>query len=435
MVSSAFSAFIRGSFKLPFADVGEVSLDRRRGRHHRTHEMRASAASLPPFEVSIARRRTTLARLKYVRVHPQAHRTSRLAPLKTRFVKNTIESLALRRLLHILRTRHHHRAHRRIDPVTFHDARRRTQIFNARVRTRSDERAIDRDLLNTRPRFQRHVFERAFRRLSIRRTKSFSRIRHITRYRHDHAWTRPPRYKRLESRRIDLNRAIKHCIRIALKTLPMADRFVPLSRREPATLEICKRSFVRRNHPRARARFDAHVAQRHAALHRKRTHRVARVFDRATRRAVSPDLADDAEREIFRRHAFAQRPARLHLHRQRLVLRQTLRREHVLNFARADAKRERAKRTVSARVTIAANDRHAGLREAELWSNDVNNALLGRVDVEKRNAKLGAVATQGFDLLRRGRVRDRKTAIGCGNIVIDGAERKIRPSDFASGLA
>ena len=47
-------------------------------------------------------------------------------------------------------------------------------------------------------------------------------------------------------------------------------------------------------------------------------------------------------------------------HRERLVLWQALRGEHVFDFARADAKRKRAKRAVRARVAVAANDRHAG---------------------------------------------------------------------------
>src|SRR5689334_24025005 len=98
--------------------------------------MRAAAAPLATFKVSVTRRRATFARLKYVGVHAQTHRAPRFAPLETSFVKNAIESLTFRGLLHVLRTRHHHRTHRRIDPVTFHHARRRTQVFEARIRTR-----------------------------------------------------------------------------------------------------------------------------------------------------------------------------------------------------------------------------------------------------------------------------------------------------------
>src|SRR5829696_4290680 len=85
--------------KFPLSHVREVSPNCRRRGHHRTHEMRASAATLTPFEVSITRRRTALARLQSIGVHAEAHRASRLAPFKTRFVENAIEPFAFRGLL------------------------------------------------------------------------------------------------------------------------------------------------------------------------------------------------------------------------------------------------------------------------------------------------------------------------------------------------
>jgi hypothetical protein len=86
-------------------------------------------------------------------------------------------------------------------------------------------------------------------------------------------------------------------------------------------------------------------------------------------------------------------------------------------------------------MTVATNDCHARLSKTKLWSNDVNDALLGRVNVEELNAKLPAVAPQRFDLLRRRCISDRETAIRRGNVVIDSAESKIRASYFAACLA
>jgi hypothetical protein len=65
----------------------------------------------------------------------------------------------------------------------------------------------------------------------------------------------------------------------------------------------------------------------------------------------------------------------------------------------------------------------------------VNDPLFGRVDIEELNAKLFAVSSQCFDLLRRGRVSDWQVAIGSGDVVIDSAESKIRASYFAACLA
>ena len=106
----------------------------------------------------------------------------------------------------------------------------------------------------------------------------------------------------------------------------------------------------------------------------------------------------------------------------------------MLDFTRANAKRERPESTVSARVTIATNDRRAWLRQAKLWSNDVNNALFGRLYVEELNSKLFAVSTECLDLSRRNRICDRQVAICSWNVVIDGAESEIRASHFAVRL-
>src|SRR5688572_24128716 len=107
----------------------------------------------------------------------------------------------------------------------------------------------------------------------------------------------------------------------------------------------------------------------------------------------------------------------------------------MLDFARADAKRKRTERAVGARVTIATDNRHARLRQTKLGTNHVNDTLLRRVNIKELNAKLLAVSAQCFDLLRSRSVRDRQTAIGGRNVVIDGAESKIRASYFSARLS
>src|ERR1044072_7984146 len=112
MPSSAFYLHKSALPKFPIAHVREVSLDRRCRSHHRTDEMRAAAAALASLEVAITRRRAALTGLQNISIHPEAHRTPSLTPLKSRLVKNPIEPLAFRRALHLLRSGHHHRAHR-----------------------------------------------------------------------------------------------------------------------------------------------------------------------------------------------------------------------------------------------------------------------------------------------------------------------------------
>src|SRR5688500_15692708 len=128
---------------LPVADIGEVALDRRRGCHRRAHQVRAPAASLPAFEVAIARRRTALAFAEDVVIHAEAHRAARLAPFEAGLGKDAIEAFTLRVSLHLLRARHHERARALVDVVAARHAGRGTQILQPRVGARADEHAID----------------------------------------------------------------------------------------------------------------------------------------------------------------------------------------------------------------------------------------------------------------------------------------------------
>ena len=58
------------------------------------------------------------------------------------------------------------------------------------------------------------------------------------------------------------------------------------------------------------------------------------------------------------------------------IERQALRREHVAHLRGADAERDRAQRAVRRGVAVAARDRHARLRETELGTDHVDDALV-----------------------------------------------------------
>src|SRR3954452_25519908 len=66
----------------PVADVDEPALDGGRGRHLGRDEVRAPAAALAPLEVAVRGRGAALAGAERVRVHPQAHRAARAAPVE-----------------------------------------------------------------------------------------------------------------------------------------------------------------------------------------------------------------------------------------------------------------------------------------------------------------------------------------------------------------
>src|ERR1035438_7833328 len=101
--------------KSPIPNVSEMPGNRRRRRHHGADQVRASSASLPAFEITVAGRRAALSWLQDVGIHAETHRASRLAPFKPRIQKNAVQSFLFRRELDRLRARHHHGANLRIE--------------------------------------------------------------------------------------------------------------------------------------------------------------------------------------------------------------------------------------------------------------------------------------------------------------------------------
>ena len=114
--------------------------------------------------------------------------------------------------------------------------------------------------------------------------------------------------------------------------------------------------------------------------------------------AGGSDLADDREDHVLGGDPERQDARDVHPHVQRPLLQQRLGRQHVLDLGGADAERERAERAVGRGVAVAADDRHAGQREALLGADDVDDALADVVDVEQLDAEVAAVLLQRLDL-------------------------------------
>ncbi len=129
-------------------------------------------------------------------------------------------------------------------------------------------------------------------------------------------------------------------------------------------------------------------------------------------------------------------PLTSHRHRLRPRLRQRLRRQHVLDLGRADADRQRAEGAVRRRVAVAADDGHAGLGQALLRPDDVDDALAHVVDAEVGHAEL-------FDVLvaapRPAAIESgsgqRLVAVHGRHVVVDGREREVGPAHLAARSA
>ena len=88
-----------------------------------------------------------------VGIHAQAHRATRLAPLRSGFLENAIQSFVLGRLLHGLGARNDQNADIGMHLVAVNDFCRGAKIFQAAIGAGSDKYAIDGYVLDSRARF------------------------------------------------------------------------------------------------------------------------------------------------------------------------------------------------------------------------------------------------------------------------------------------
>ena len=224
-----------------------------------------------------------------------------------------------------------------------------------------------------------------------------------------------------------------------LQRLPVVERHVPrlALRRARLVLDVGEGRLVRRDQAGAGAAFDRHVADGHAAFHRQRADRLAGIFDDVAGAAGRSDLADDGEDDVLGRDAGRQLPVDAHQHVLGLALDQRLGGEHMLDFRGADAVRQRTEGAVGRGVAVAADDGHAGQREALLRADDVHDAL---ADIVLRIILDAEIAWRSSPAPRSGcgfpRSVDAALAVGRGrHVVVDHGQRLFRVTDLAAGHA
>ena len=144
-------------------------------------------------------------------------------------------------------------------------------------------------------------------------------------------------------------------------------------------------------------------------------------------------LGDQPEDQVLRADAHAGLARERDAQRARALLREGLRGQHVLDLARADAEGECAERAVRRRVRVAADDRHARLRDAELGPDHVHDALPAVAEPVVRDAELLDVARQGVELLPRDLVLDGAGEIPRGHVVVGRRNGAIGPAHGAPG--
>src|SRR5690606_31416065 len=332
-----------------------------RGGGDRAREYRARARALTTLEVAVARAHGELAGRHDVAVHADAHRAAGLPPLPARRADDLVETFRFGFALRLIRSGHDEQAHVVGDLAALEDTRRVANIAEPAVRARADEHDVDRRAEQRLACLDAHVVECLL-------ESDIAAFRHRLIDLDDHPRIRAERDHRREPRDVDAHLAVESRAGIARELPPALERGVPvlpLGRERPAG-PVRVRDGVGRDHAGPRAGRGRHVADGHALLHRQRADRLAAVLDDVSRAAGDADRADDPQDQVLGRHAGAGAPGELDRERLRLALQQALRGEDVADLRRADAEGEGAECAVRARMRVAADDRLAGLRRAEL---------------------------------------------------------------------
>ena len=185
----------------------------------------------------------------------------------------------------------------------------------------------------------------------------------------------------------------------------------------------------------ARAGLDRHVADGHAPFHRQGANRGPAVLEDIALTAAGSDPGDDGQDDVLRGHPCGQLAFHVDRHRLERLQGQRLRRQHMLDLARADAECQCTERPMRRGVGVSADDRHSGLREAKLGADDVYDTLLDAAERVQRHAELGAVRAQRLELGPRDGIGDRLVDVRGRNVVILCRQREIGTAHGTTGVA
>jgi len=396
--------------------------------------VRASATPLSALEVTVRGRGAALARAELVGIHAETHRASRLAPLESGVEKHLVEALSLGLALHAMRSRNHEGPDAVRDAVAGGDAGRCPQVLDSRVGARADEHHVDCDRLHLGAGFEAHVSEGPFSALALVGVAELVGRGNDAVERHDLGRVCSPRDEGDQVGGAQRDLGVEFRVVVAGEGAPTRGRGFEavVFGHAWAPPEVVDGGLVGRHEARARARLDAHVAQRHAAFHREGAHRIAAKLDDVTRAATGAEVRDDREREILRADAVRGHALERDGHGLGALLGEGLGREHVLHLARADAEGQGAECAVGGGVRVTTDDGHPRLGHAEFGSDDVDDSLVLVAAREQGDAELSAVLVQRLELSARDGVLHRcRDRVG-GHVVVRRREGPVRSTDAAT---
>ena len=330
-----------------------------------------------------------------VRVHAQAHRAAGAAPLGARLLEDHVESLVLGLQPDPHRARYDEQPRVLGDLPAPDDLGGQPEVLDPAVGAGADEDGVDLDVAHRGAGLERHVLQRL---LGGDAVAARPRSRRGSGRSAPSGTPWPGLVPQVTngvmvpaSRTISSSYSASASVK---QRLPVGDGGVPVLAlgRLRAALDVVEGRLVGCDQPGPGAPLDAHVADRHPALHRELLDGRAAVLDDVALSAAGAGVRDQREHEVLGGDAVGEAAVDGDRHRLRPGLGQRLGREHVLDLRRADAERDRAERAVGAGVAVAADDRHPGLGESELRTDDVDDALVEVAERVQPDAELLGVA-------------------------------------------
>ena len=327
------------------------------------------------------------------------------------------------------------------DGATLDDFRGGAQVLDAGVGAGAEEDRVDLDVAQRGAGLEVHVLHGALGGEAVVVVGEVLQLRDGFCQRQALAGVGTPGDERSQGGAIDVHDGVELRVVVGAQGLPVLHGCVPVLalRRVRAAFEVIEGGLVGGDHARAGAGLDGHVAHGHAGFHGQLLDGLAAVLDDVALAAAGADLGDDGQDQVLGGHARLQFAGNLDGHCLEGFQRQGLGGQHVLDLAGADAHGDGAEGAVGGGVRVATDDGHAGLGQAQLRSNGVDDALFNVAHGVQANAELFGVVAQGGHLQAAGGLLDLLQVAGLhangGDVVVLGGDGQIRAADLAAGLA
>ena len=237
---------------------------------------------------------------------------------------------------------------------------------------------------------------------------------------------------RLDISGIKAHLLIEDGILLTFQRFPICQRLVPFFpfRSVLTSLDVCKGGFVRSHHTAARTHLYTEITQSEASFHRQTAHSLSGILHKVARSTAGCHFGHHIERHILGSDALAQPAVHRNTHRFGTRLKDTLRSQHHLHLACADAESHRPHGAMSRSMRITAHNRHTRQSQSAFRTHHMDNAVFLIHHAEMLQTEIFRILSQRIHLRLRNSILDRFILIVRRRIVVGHTEYLFRTETF-----